>query len=96
MKNSRPLTSVIIFALLLLAAHPVWACATCFGDPDSPQTKGLNMAILTLLGVTYTLFGGMLATAFFLWRNARAKNHLPPEHTGADAAQPADLGISHG
>ncbi len=64
-------------------ARPVWACATCFGAQDSPQTQGMNMAIFTLLGVTYTLFGAMLTMAFVLWR----RNRTAPE--GADAGENA-------
>ena len=73
--------STILMGLMCAAgyAQPVWACATCFGAQDSPQTQGMNMAIFTLLGVTYTLFGGMLTRAFVLWR----RNRSAPE--GADA-----------
>jgi hypothetical protein len=46
----------------------VEACAVCWSDPESPQTRGATMGILLLLGVT----GGVLASfaAFFicLWR----------------------------
>ena len=27
------------------------ACATCFGDPNSNAGKGMDMAIITLLGI---------------------------------------------
>jgi hypothetical protein len=36
-------------AAALLSPEAAWACATCFGDPGSPATKGLNWAILTLV-----------------------------------------------
>ncbi len=73
--------SWILIGLMCAAgyAQPVWACATCFGAQDSPQTQGMNMAIFTLLGVTYTLFGAMLTTAFVLWR----RNRTPPERADA-------------
>jgi hypothetical protein len=35
------------------------ACATCFGDPQSPQTQGMNNAILTLLGVVGVVYVGV-------------------------------------
>jgi hypothetical protein len=50
------------------AAH---ACSTCFGAAGDPQTEGRNAAILTLLITTYTLFTGMIAAAFILWRRGR-------------------------
>lgn len=39
----------------------VLACATCFGDPNSDQTRGANFAILTLLGITGVVLAGFLA-----------------------------------
>ena len=69
---SRLVSSFLVACVgVAMYAPPVWACATCFGAQDSPQTQGMNMAILTLLGVTYTLFGAMLTTAFVLWRRNR-------------------------
>ncbi len=69
---SRLVSSFLVACVgVVMYARPVWACATCFGAQDSPQTQGMNMAILTLLGVTYTLFAAMLTTAFVLWRRNR-------------------------
>ena len=53
-----------------LSAH-AHACSTCFGAAGDPQTEGRNAAILTLLITTYTLFTGMIAAAFILWRRGR-------------------------
>jgi hypothetical protein len=58
-------------------AAPVWACATCFGAADDPQTHGMNAAILTLLSVTYGLFFTMGAAGFVLWRRARLATDPP-------------------
>lgn len=65
------IAAVVVTSAAFLMDSRVWACATCFGAPDDPQTKGMNAAILTLLGITYTLFAGMFAAAFVLWRRAR-------------------------
>lgn len=35
----------------LLTPSMILACATCFGDPNSNAGKGMDMAILTLLGI---------------------------------------------
>lgn len=35
----------------LLSPNMILACATCFGDPNSNAGKGMDMAILTLLGI---------------------------------------------
>lgn len=56
-----------LVALLLLAmAHPVTAhaCAVCYGDPDSPVSKGLSWAIFALVGVVMGVLGGVIA--FFI------------------------------
>ncbi len=36
------------------------ACATCFGDPQAPATKGLNNAIFMLLGVVGLVYVGIV------------------------------------
>ncbi len=91
--------SSILIGLVCAAgyAQPVWACATCFGDQDSPQTQGMNMAIFTLLGVTYTLFAGMLCMAFFLWRHNRgAAASAEAEDNHASSAEYSDTEMGHG
>ena len=36
--------SILLFEL-------TYACSTCYGDPNSDAGKGMDMAIITLLGV---------------------------------------------
>ena len=38
----------IIFPFLI---ESVFACAACYGDPSSSAGKGMDMAIITLLGI---------------------------------------------
>ena len=53
--------------VLGLAASAVWlslpeaalACATCYGAADSPMTKGMNNAILVLVGFVGLLWIGV-------------------------------------
>ncbi len=61
------------FAILCLICFSpaALACATCYGDPDDPQTHGMNMAILFMLGVVATMLS--LFTAFFVHLRIRAK-----------------------
>ena len=64
------------FTLLLLSSL-VWfpsaamACATCYGVLDASQTRSMNMANFTLLGVIATVLG--LFAAFFVFLMIRAK-----------------------
>ena len=40
------------FAFLFLFLFELcYACSTCYGDPNSNAGKGMDMAIITLLGV---------------------------------------------
>ena len=41
----------IIISGLYSSAEILMACATCFGDPNSNAGKGMDMAIITLLGI---------------------------------------------
>ena len=63
----------LLFLLIGLVCAPqtALACATCFGAADAPQTKAMNMAILSLLGVIGTVLA-MLAT-FIVYLVLRAR-----------------------
>ena len=78
---------------LTLWADSSFACATCFGAEGDPQTKGLNMAIITLLGVTYSLFSGMALMAFFYWRKNSALTGN--EVDGANVSSLEESSITH-
>ena len=55
------------------------ACSVCFGDPESPQTAGLNAAIGTLLGVTLVVLTGVaLFGGAVMWRFARQSVSADP------------------
>lgn len=56
---------------LIFFPRAAWACSVCMGDPDAPQTHGMNMAILFMLGVVATLLGSF--AVFFVHLRTRAK-----------------------
>jgi hypothetical protein len=58
---------MLTLVAIILLMDNLSACATCFGAPDAPMTKGMNMAILTLLGVTGSVMG-MAGTMFIVLR----------------------------
>ena len=41
----------IPFVFSILLFELTYACSTCYGDPNSDAGKGMDMAIITLLGV---------------------------------------------
>ena len=64
--GTGPLATLVVVALAFgfcsfFAPGEAEACATCLGDPDAPATKGMNKAILTLLGVVGTVQVGFVA-----------------------------------
>ena len=72
MKVRYTLVMMAIGVILLVAAtREAQACPSCYGAPDSQMTEGMNLAILSLLGIT----GGVLASfvAFFVYLRKRAK-----------------------
>ena len=63
--------SVIILAIL--SYDIVYACATCFGDPNSKATQGMNLAIIAMLTITGGVLSGFLSFIYIL--NKRAKDY---------------------
>jgi len=77
---SRFLHRTIVCSAAWALPATAMACATCFGAPDDPQTKGLGMAMWAMLGVTYSVIGGF--GAMFLGVALRArKNQQKSSHT---------------
>ncbi len=56
--------------LVILSADTVLACPSCYGDPGSSEVQGMKWAIISLLGITGTVLGGV--GAFFLYLRKRA------------------------
>jgi hypothetical protein len=52
---------LLLMLVLVLVPAPASACATCFGAEDSGMTRGMNGAILTLLGVIGAVQIGFVA-----------------------------------
>ena len=62
----------LLAAALLLVPRLAGACAVCFGDPDSPASKGLTAAVLFLVGVIVAVLAGVAVFAVsMLRRNER-------------------------
>jgi len=61
-----------IFLIVVVNGQSLWACAICFGDPTSLQTKGVKMAVFCLLLVIGSVLLGIMAMIVNIWR--RTKN----------------------
>jgi hypothetical protein len=72
MRTLRTLTKLSVaamfaFAVIVLAsAGDADACAVCYGDPESPMTKGMAAGIWVLLGCIFTVLTGF-ASVFLYW-----------------------------
>lgn len=71
MKRLALKTAVLGAGLALLSSPQLsWACAVCFGSPDSAQTKGVRFAIGFLLAVIAAVLAGFAAFFIHLRRMA--------------------------
>ena len=63
----------VSLAALVTAGVPqaLLACSVCFGDPDSQTAKGIEAAVLLMVGVTGTMLGSI--AAFFIRLGRRSK-----------------------
>ena len=65
-----------IYVLFFIAPDIISACATCYGAPDAQATMGMNWAIITLLGVTGGVLGGMIKTIISIWKKTKKFQQL--------------------
>ena len=72
----------LVAAALLLAPRLAAACAVCFGDPDSPASRGLTVAVLFLVAVIVAVLAGVALFAVSMLR----RNERQHEHGAHDAA----------
>ena len=61
-------TSIIALLVPIVAN----ACPVCFGDPNSPMTKGTSNGVLFLLGIVGFVQAGFVALFYSFWRRAKA------------------------
>lgn len=85
----------VLAAVLPLLPVPVFACAACSGQSDSPMAKGMNAGIFTLLVVITSVlltiaifFGYILRRASRLSHSAAARDAEPLAHAAAPVSQP--------
>jgi hypothetical protein len=69
---SSSLRILVLGALIALFPHTSYACATCFGGPDSNLTKGAVNGVLFMLGIIGFVQLGFVALFYSFWRRARS------------------------
>ena len=63
----------------IFLAGSLYACSTCFGDPNSAATQGMNWAIISLLVTT----GGVLSGIVLSIRKLANRSKTYWENKGA-------------
>lgn len=75
---------VLVLSTLVAYAPSVSACATCYGQSDSPLAAGMNWGILTMIVVAY---GVLLSIAgFFVFLARRAASVAAMEAAAENAS----------
>ena len=71
---SASATARLVIAAIAIIAMPViaHACPVCFGNPNSPLSKGATNGVLFLLGIIGVVQIGFVALFVTFWRRARA------------------------
>ena len=68
------LTAKITAFSYLIIFELSYACSTCYGDPNSNAGKGMDMAIITLLGVIAPLLIAIAAGIISIGLKSRRMN----------------------
>ena len=68
-----------ISVLTIFFAGSLYACSTCFGDPNAAATQGMNWAIISLLVTT----GGVLSGVVLSIRKLANRSKTYWENKGA-------------
>lgn len=78
MRISRTIMATWFGVLALAMPQIASACATCFGAPDAPMTKGMNNAILLLIACVGVVYVGIGKVAWdFRKRSKRLAGKAP-------------------
>ncbi len=70
--NRQLVVAAILVTLAMLLPTVTHACPVCYGDPNSPMTKGTSNAIWFLLGIVGFVQAGFIALFVSFRRRARA------------------------
>lgn len=60
-----------------------WACATCFGDPNSRMTVGVLWGVLVLVSVVVSVLASFTGMGIFWMRRARRLSEFDHDSAGS-------------
>jgi hypothetical protein len=61
----------LFVTVVVLFSTDLFACAVCFGDPNSPMTHGAKLAVFFMLGVVGVVLTSIVGIAIFWTHRAR-------------------------
>ncbi|OUW78449.1 MAG: hypothetical protein CBD77_04150 [bacterium TMED217] len=64
----------LLILLSIFIIQPIFACGTCFGDPNSSAVNGMNWAIISLLTTTGGVLSGISFSIFTIAK--KSKNQI--------------------
>lgn len=67
----RMFISVFVVVGTMMFSEAALACPSCYGAADGPMIQGMNMAILTMLGITGVVLAAI--SSFFVMMRRRIK-----------------------
>lgn len=74
---------LVVSVLCCLAPHVATACSVCYGEPDSPASKGLTWAIVALAAIVVCVLAGIVSF-FVVANNTAAALALDAKVTSGD------------
>ena len=78
--SSRLMSVVLVAACLGASVQPAYACAVCFGDPESGMAKGVVAGVWVLLSVVgFVLVGIAGVSLFWVQRSRMIAGAVAPE-----------------
>jgi hypothetical protein len=84
--KSRAAQRALIWVISLVWSPAAFACATCFGQSDSPLAAGMNYGIMTMIVVAYSVLFSIIGFFIFVARKAAATAKLEAETAELSAA----------
>ena len=70
MKHFNKISLVVI----LFVTNAIYACGTCYGDPNSSAVNGMNWAIISLLATTGGVLSGISFSIFNIAKKSKKHN----------------------
>lgn len=74
----------VVAVLWTVLPDRLWACSVCFGSVEGPLVDGLNLSVIFMLLLTYTVIGGFVG--FFVYLRRRERLFADSPDPGARSA----------